>query len=130
MKINLIQSSLIFFFIALLAGCTTPVAVDPVSGQQQNAQYTAGYFYGTLNGNASTVFQTAIHIMDDLGYFRTGELHKIDHSVIYARKVGDEKVTVRITQLSPDQSEVRIRIGILGNLPESQLLYGKIHNTL
>ena len=30
-----------------------------------------------------------------MGYFRTGELHRETSITIYARKVGDEKVTVR-----------------------------------
>jgi hypothetical protein len=63
-----------------------------------------------------------------LNYFRTGELHKDNAISIYARKVGDEKITVRISQQTDpeveEESEIRIRVGNLGNLAESQVIYG------
>ena len=68
--------------------------------------------------------------MDELGYFRTGEIHRNTYVNIYARKVGDQKVVVRIKQTAPAQSELRIRIGNLGNLPESQFLYASIRDAL
>ena len=72
--------------------------------------------------------------MDALGFFRTGELHKATSVTIYARKVGDQKVTIRIGPPTDEeataQSEVRIRIGVLGNLAESQAIYSRITETL
>ena len=54
--------------------------------------------------------------------------------MIYARKVGDQKVTVRIGPPTDEettaQSEVRIRIGNLGNLAESQAIYDRIIEAL
>ena len=72
--------------------------------------------------------------MDDLGYFRTGELHKETAITIYARKIGDEKITVRISQQTDaeveEESEIRIRVGNLGNLAESQVIYARIRDAL
>ena len=69
-----------------------------------------------------------------MGYFRTGELHKETAITIYARKIGDEKVTVRVSQATdPEataQSEIRIRVGNLGNLAESQTIYAHIRDAL
>ncbi len=122
----------IFFFplfaliIVALTGCTTPVAIDPQSGAEQTARYSIGYFYGSLDADAADIFGKAIVIMDERGYFRTGELHKDASILIFARAVGDRKVTLRIKQIAPGQSELRIRIGQMGNLPESQRLYTAI----
>jgi hypothetical protein len=114
----------------IVAGCTTPVAVDPQSGEEQLAEYRAGYFYAPLDASIGQIFKTSIRELDDMGYFRTGELHKETAITIYARKVGDEKITVRAKQLAEGQSELRIRIGKLGNLAESQAIYARIRNAL
>ncbi len=122
--------SLLTLITVFISACTTPVAIDPVSGAEQSAKYQAGYFYAPLDYAPGQIFRTAIRVMDEAGYYRTGELHKDTAITIYARKVGDEKVTVRMTQLAPGQSELRIRVGSLGNLAESQTIYAKIRDAM
>jgi hypothetical protein len=118
----------------IFSGCTTPVAIDPMTGQEQTAEYRAGYFYAPLDAPISEIFKTSIRELDAMGYFRTGELHKDTSITIYARKIGDEKITVRASQAtdaeSGAQSELRIRVGRLGNLAESQNIYARIRNAL
>lgn len=119
---------------SMFAGCTTPVAIDPLTGQEQLAEFRAGYFYAPIDKPIGQIFKTSIREMDDLGYFRTGELHKETAITIYARKVGDEKITVRISQQTDaeveEESEIRIRVGNLGNLAESQVIYARIRDAL
>ena len=127
------KATLITFFTIcaiFLSGCTTPVAIDPLSGQEQAAEYRAGYFYAPLDAPIGQIFKTAIREIDGMGYFRTGELHKDTTITIYARKIGDEKITVRAKQLAEGQSEIRIRVGKLGNLAESQVIYARIRDAL
>lgn len=120
----------------LLSGCTTPVAIDPQTGMDQTATYQTGYFYGPLDAPIDEVFRTAIRELDDMGYFRTGELHRDTSITIYARKVGDQKVTVKTYIPSADeempegQTKIRIRVGTMGSLPESQAIYARIRNAL
>ena len=124
--ITLLATAIVFF----TTGCRTPVAIDPMTGQQQTAVYQAGYFYATLEADADTVFRTSIRAMDDMGMLRTGENHGNDYINIFARQVGDKKVIVRIRQIAPNKSEIRIRAGVIGNLPESQMIYAKIRDAL
>ena len=112
------------------SACSTPVAVDPASGQDQNARFTVGTFYGPVQGDIKAMFRTAIREMDRMGYYRTGEIHREASITIFARKVGDEKVTVKLMQLAPGEAEMQIRIGTFGNLPESQKIYSSIRNAL
>ena len=114
----------------IVSGCTTPVAIDPETGNAQTAEYRAGYFYAPLDASIGQIFQTAIREIDSMGYFRTNELHKETAITIYARKVGDEQVTVRISQTAESPSEIRIRVGKLGNLAESQIIYARIRDAL
>lgn len=132
MKATLI--TLLVISATIFTGCTTPVAIDPQTGQEQLAEYRAGFFYAPLDAPISQIFKTAIRELDDMGYYRTGELHKDAAITIYARKVGDEKITVRAKQVTDaetgSQSELRIRVGTLGNLAESQLIYARIRTAL
>lgn len=124
-------------FILIAAGCTTPVAIDPQSGEQQTAKFQAGYFYAPLDADIGQVFRTAIRELDAMGYYRTGELHKEKAITIYGRKIGDEKFTVRAYYPSKNsklaesgKSAIRIRVGKLGNLAESQVIYARIRGAL
>lgn len=131
MKVNLkLIALLATAAVFLITGCRTPVSTDPMAGQQPTATYQAGYFYATLDADADTVFRTAIRAMDRMGMLRTGENQAEDYITIFARKVGDKKVVVRIRQIAPNKSELRIRSGILGSLPESQTVYAKIRDAL
>ena len=118
----------------IITGCTTQVVVDPMSGELKTAKYQAGFFTAPIDAPVDQIFKAAITAVDAMGYFRTGELHKQSSVMIYARKVGDQKVTVRISPPSDEestaQSEVRIRIGNLGNLAESQTIYDRILEAL
>ncbi|MGB0743848.1 MAG: DUF3568 family protein [Opitutales bacterium] len=132
---NAILNTLLVIFIFIAAGCATPVAIDPSSGQQQNAKYQGGYFYGPLDAEIGEVFRVAIVELDAMGYFRTGELHKEDSITIYGRKQGDEKFTLRTYYSTSRKDEgatsmIRIRIGQFGNLAESQLIYARIRDAL
>ena len=120
--------------VVIITGCTTQVVVDPMSGELKTAKYQAGFFTVPVDAPVDQIFKVAIAAVDSMGYFRTGELHKQSSVMIYARKVGDQKVTVRIgpptDEESSAQSEVRIRIGHLGNLAESQAIYDRITEAL
>ena len=131
MKVNakltmLLVATVVFF----VSGCRTPVAIDPMTGQQQTGVYQAGFFYAHIEADADTVFRTAIRAIDNMGILRTGETHRNDHINIFARKVGDKKILVRIRQIAPGKSEIRIRVGLIGNLPESQMIFAKIRDAL
>lgn len=130
MKAKATLSIFISSITLFLSACTTPVAIDPIAGEEApTGRYRFGNFYAPIEADAGKVFKVAIREIDSLGYFRTGELHKNNSITIYARKVGDDKVSVRIEQLAPEQSELRIRIGN-GDLPESQEIYDHIREAL
>ena len=130
MKAKATILSLLTLTVVLFSGCTTPVAIDPMTGQQQTAKYQGGYFYAPINDDADAIFKTSIRAIDEMGILRTGELHKDDHITIYARMVGDKKITVRIKQLAAGESQIRIRVGKLGDLPQSQIMYAKIRDAM
>lgn len=134
MKANAKLFTLILGFAALcFTGCKTKVAIDPETGALQTAVYSGGYLTGPIDGDLKQAFMRAIREMDEMGYYRTGERHQERAIDIYARKVGDQKVNVRIRR-NPGNSEegiaayteARIRVGTWGNLAESQKIYAGI----
>lgn len=130
MKLIFTLTTLLFGF-TFLTGCRTQVAIDPLTGQEQTALFQAGFFFAPIEGNLNDAFKETIKVLDEMGYFRTGERHEKTAVNIYARKVGDEKVLVRLKQMSDEGNlEVRIRIGHLGNLAESQTIYARIIDAL
>jgi len=130
MKVKATILSILTLTVVFFSGCTTPVAIDPMTGQQQTAKYQSGYFYAPIAADANAVFLTAIRAIDDMGLLRTGELHKKDYIKIFARQVGDKEVVVRIQQIAAGESEIRIRVGTLGDLPQSQVIYAKIRDAM
>ena len=130
MKVKATILSILTLTVVFFSGCTTPVAIDPMTGQQQTAKYQSGYFYAPIAADANAVFLSAIRAIDDMGLLRTGELHKKDFIKIFARQVGDDQVVVRIQQIAAGESEIRIRVGTLGNLPQSQVIYAKIRDAM
>ncbi len=132
-----ILNTVLASFILIAAGCTTPVAIDPQSGQEQTATFRAGNFYGALDADIKHVFRTAIRELDDMGYYRTGELHKDNQITIYARNLADDRIVVRAfyprehaNLPEGGDSMLRVRVGRLGNLSESQRIYASIRDAL
>jgi len=134
MNMKATLNTVLAIFILIAAGCTTPVAIDPMTGQEQTAKFQAGYFYAPLDADIQQVFRTAISELDAMGYYRTGELHKEKSIRIYARKVGDEKIVVKTYYPRKSNegatSMIRIRVGKLGDLAESQMIYARIRDAL
>ncbi|KRP36328.1 MAG: hypothetical protein ABS34_07915 [Opitutaceae bacterium BACL24 MAG-120322-bin51] len=130
MKAKVTILSILTLTVVFFSGCTTPVAIDPMTGQQQTAEYRSGYFYAPIAADANDVFLTTIRAIDGMGLLRTGELHKKNYIKIFARQVGDKEVVVRIKQIAAGESEIRIRVGQLGDLPQSQVIYAKIRDAM
>ena len=132
MKVILI--TLLAICASIFTACSTPVAIDPLTEQEGVAEFRAGYFYAPIDAPIGQIFKTSIRELDLLDYFRVGELHTDSTISIYSRNRRDDKVTVRIiTQTDPEveeQSEIRIRVGNLGNLAESQVIYARIRDAL
>ena len=106
------------------------VAVDPKNNSGATAYYQANTLIATVETDVDTAFRASIQALDKLNYFRTGEVHKDDFTTILSRKVGDERVVVKILKVTDEQSQIQVRIGIVGNLPESQTIIAEILDTL
>jgi len=112
-----------------LVACQS-VTVNPKNDSSSTAKYQLNALITVFETDTDTAFRASIQALDILGYFRTGEKHDELETFVFARKVGDEKIVVRITELSPEQSQVSVRIGLIGNMPESQVILAEIEDSI
>ena len=125
--IRFISTTLIASF--FLVACQS-ITVNPKNSSSSTAQYQLNSLISVFETDTDTAFRASIQALDLLGYFRTGEIHGEIDTYVFARKVGDEKIVVRITKLSPEQSQISVRIGLVGNLPESQVILAEIEDLI
>ena len=112
-----------------LVACQS-LTVNPKNKSSTTAQYQRNALISVFETDTDTAFRATIQALDLLGYFRTGEIHGELETSVFARKVGDEKIVVKIINLSPEQSQVSIRVGMIGNLPESQVILAEIEDMI
>ena len=112
-----------------LVACQS-VTVNPKNDSSSTARYQLNSLVSVFETDTDSAFRASIQALDLLGYFRTGEIHGELETSVFARKVGDEKIVVRITELSPEQSQISIRVGMIGNLPESQIILAEIEDII
>tara|TARA_B100000035_G_C21017372_1_gene562566 strand:- start:736 stop:1149 length:414 start_codon:yes stop_codon:yes gene_type:complete len=127
---NISSVSLVLILTILLSACQTPVSVNPKQDGGATAKYQINSLTAELETDMDTVFRASIQALDMLGYFRTGEVHEEESITIFSRKVGDEKIFVHIFQEAAEKVLIQIRIGILGNLPESQTILAEIQDII
>ena len=112
-----------------LVACQS-VTVNPKNDSSSTARYQLNSLVSVFETDTDSAFRASIQALDLLGYFRTGEIHGELETSVFARKVGDEKIIVKITELSPEQSQISVRIGLVGNMPESQVILAEIEDMI
>ncbi|MAV39247.1 MAG: hypothetical protein CML12_01520 [Puniceicoccaceae bacterium] len=114
----------------LLTACQTDVSVNPKQKNTVTAQYQLNSLVSEIETDLDNAFRASIQALDMLGYFRTGEAYKDESVTIFSRKVGDEQIVLKITQISVEKVQIQIRIGIFGSLPESQTILSEIQDII
>ena len=112
-----------------LVACQS-VTVNPKNDSSSTARYQLNSLVSVFETDTDSAFRASIQALDLLGYIRTGEIHGELETSVFARKVGDEKIIVKITELSPEQSQISVRIGLVGNMPESQVILAEIEDMI
>ena len=112
-----------------LVACQS-VTVNPKNDSSSTARYQLNSLVSVFETNTDSAFRASIQALDLLGYFRTGEIRGELETSVFARKVGDVKIIVKITELSPEQSQISVRIGLVGNMPESQVILAEIEDMI
>jgi hypothetical protein len=117
--------------VLLAASCASEVAVSPQGSTIVDYSYW-GTMSGNVKGDVQTVFMASIRGLDDLKYYRPGEIKNQDKggplksATVYGRGPQDVLVTVNIAPAAAD-GMVELDVGLSpNNLPKTQAIFAAI----
>ena len=85
----------------------------------------SGTFSGKVVGNINTAFRATNLALEDLKYFRVGQIPGNNSWLVYARALLDEQIVVSLEQLPNEEVAIEISFGS-GNLMKSQQIFNAI----
>jgi hypothetical protein len=121
------SSLLLAASVALLAGCST-VSLDKEGDMQ--ATYVAGEFRMLVNADAARTAAATSEAFKQLGLFEIKKEVRTFDADLAARTPKDEKVRVGIKEINSKQTEVGIRVDVVGDKNFSRKLYERIEANL
>ena len=111
----------------LAAGCST-VSLDKEGDMQ--ATYVAGEFRMLVNADAPRTAAATSQAFKQLGLFEVKKDVKTFAADLAARTPKDEKIRVSIKEINSKQTELGIRVDVVGDRNFSRKLYEKIEQNL
>ena len=122
-----LRFSLVVAGLSLFAACST-VPLDEKG--EMNATYVAGEFRMVVNSNAPTTARATSEAFKQLGLFQIKNDLRTYDADLAARTELDEKVRVRIKEINSRQTEIGIRVDMIGDKDYSRKLYQQIEKNL
>lgn len=111
----------------LAAGCST-VPLDKQGDMQ--ATYVAGEFRMLVNADAPRTAAATSQAFKQLGLFEVKKEQKTFAAELAARTPKDEKIRVSIKEINSKQTELGIRVDVVGDKNFSRKLYEQIEQNL
>lgn len=109
-----------------LSGCTQ-VQVDP----NTRGEYKFGELQVFADHNFATVHAAAVRGMKDANLFQTKDDRKVVEAELNGRDSTDTLVIVKIKEIGPNRTSLKIRYGVLKpDLPSAQRLHDAIKKYL
>ncbi|PHX79791.1 MAG: hypothetical protein CK541_03300 [Opitutia bacterium] len=133
--------------LALLAalafvGCSTQIGVDNTQNSEASFSNATGVLNTRYSADAEAVFNAVKRTIDAMpSTLRTGETDvrgpnkELLSVVVYVRTIGDLEIKITIEKTEDEVTkaiftQVQIKYGFFGNLPESQKIVSKITSNL
>lgn len=124
---SFIRPALVVAGLALFAGCSSVPLND--QGDMQ-ATYVAGEFRMLVNSNAPTTAKATSEAFKQMGLFQIKNDLRTYDADLAARTTLDEKVRVSIKEVNSKQTQVAIRVDVVGDKEFSRKLYQQIEKNL
>lgn len=122
---KLVLVSLLATILGALSACTT-VQVNP----DTVGSYEMGELRVIAESNVDRVYLAAKTGIQEDDLFLTGDNWGGTTATLTARDEVDTRVTVKLKQIEPGRTSVRIRYGLTGDLHQAQTLYTRIESKL
>jgi hypothetical protein len=126
----------------VLAGCSTQIGVDNSQNREASYSNVSGVLTTRYTSDTEAVFNAVKRTIDAMpGTLRTGETDdrgankELNSVIVYARTIGDLEIKITIEKAEDPETkavftQVQVKYGAFGNLPESQQLVSKITSNL
>ena len=126
----------------VLAGCSTQIGVDNSQNREASYSNVTGVLTSRYTSDTEAVFNAVKRTIDAMpGTLRTGETDdrgankELNSVIVYARTIGDLEIKITIEKAEDPETkavftQVKVKYGAFGNLPESQQLVSKITSNL
>jgi hypothetical protein len=126
----------------VLAGCSTQIGVDNSQNREASYSNVTGVLTTRYTSDTEAVFNAVKRTIDAMpGTLRTGETDdrgankELNSVIVYARTIGDLEIKITIEKAEDPETkavftQVKVKYGAFGNLPESQQLVSKITSNL
>ena len=126
----------------VLAGCSTQIGVDNSQNREASYSNVTGVLTSRYTSDTEAVFNAVKRTIDAMpGTLRTGETDErgankeLNKVIVFARTIGDLEIKITIEKAEDEQTkavftQVKVKYGAFGNLPESQQLVSKITSNL
>ncbi|MDP5012938.1 MAG: DUF3568 domain-containing protein [Opitutales bacterium] len=126
----------------VLAGCSTQIGVDNSQNREASFSNVTGVLTTRYTSDTEAVFNAVKRTIDAMpGTLRTGETDdrgankELNSVIVFARTIGDLEIKITIEKAEDEQTkavftQVMVKYGAFGNLPESQQLVSKITSNL
>jgi hypothetical protein len=126
----------------LLSGCATQIGVDNSQNREASFSNVTGVLTTRYTSDTEAVFNAVKRTIDAMpGTLRTGETDdrgankELNSVIVYARTIGDLEIKITIEKAEDPETksvftQVKVKYGAFGNLPESQQLVSKITSNL
>ncbi len=102
----------------------------PSSSSESAITFEAGELRSNEEASLADLDLACRKAVETLGYEKIQKTHEKDQIRWSARTAGGEPVELQLTAKSSRQTELRIRVGVLGNEPQSRLVLEQIHQSL
>jgi hypothetical protein len=122
---SLVSLTLVVVALLSMSGCTQ-VLVSP----ETRGEYKLGELQVFVDRNFSAVHSAAKLGIKDAGLFETRDDRLVVEAELNARDATDTLVIVKVKELSPSRTSVKIRYGLKGDLASAQRLYQAIQRRL
>ncbi len=125
-----------------LAGCATQIGVDNSQNREASFSNVTGVLTTRYTSDTEAVFNAVKRTIDAMpGTLRTGETDErgankeLNSVIVYARTIGDLEIKITIEKAEDPETkavftQVKVKYGVFGNLPESQQIVSKITSNL
>ena len=126
----------------LLAGCATQIGVDNSQNREASYSNVTGVLTTRYTSDTEAVFNAVKRTIDAMpGTLRTGETDdrgpnkELNSVVVFARTIGDLEIKITVEKAEDPETkavftQVKVKYGAFGNLPESQQIVSKITSNL